>query len=444
MLAKRTLVILGLLLVVLSLVSCLGPSSPEAVVEDFTEACVEGDLTTADRLLSEISPLFGAPCFIRRDADESSFQDDKIQGNTATVVWAWEWEEPFRLERYEFRLSKGRDGWRIDDYNIIWEEYNTIYQEIESIAAPTLANQDPDLLESVAYIQQSGIEGSKIITKTARFVNGEMHNEAATGELVLQEPRSTIVVVGTRPRATVLAELKQQVMDYFTAYHADDYAKLLALTYPEDIEGRDLPAVHETAGLNITYFDVDEVKSLQPLEADSDGWFRSEPRRNPNLPGEPYVEPFILEAEVPAFVRYQIFGVDMSSEEPVLVVYRPDLGWKVHHWGAWAAAAPAESKSSDKAEVRLDGVALFPNSTLVVATRIHPEEGDLEVSVADDTGQGSSWGERMDFVPETTTAYAWLDALHPQAINVSVDLVLRPEGFFGDAHRAQMVTSLTR
>ncbi len=436
--------VLGLLFLAFSLASCLGPGSPKAVVNDFTRACAEGDLSTADELLSETSWLFGMPCSLRRDADTDSLQAERVQGKSAAVIWEWRWTEPFRIERYQFDLSRGKKGWRIDGYQMTWEEYNTTSQATESIAAPAVVNQDPNLLEGIAYVQQSGIDGSRIVTRTARILNSEILNEAITGERILQEARSTIVVAGTRPRAQVLSELKELVAGYFGAYQAGDYQKLTALTYPEDIEGRDLQAVHRTAGLRITEFNVDEVKQLQSLEADTEGWWRSEPPRNTNLPGEPYIEPFVLEAEIPAFVRYQIFGVDMSSEATMMAIYRPDLGWKIHHWGPWAAAAPLESKSWDNAELRLDGVALYPNSTLVVATRVRPAKGDIQVSAVDDTGQGDRWGESMAYFPNTSTAYAWLDVLHPQAINVTVDLAMRPEGYFGESYEAQMVTPLTR
>lgn len=444
MMVSRKLVVLSLLLVTLSLVACLGPSSPEAVVEKFIRACAEGDLTAADELLSETSYLFGAPCSLPRDADKDSHQVERVQGKTAAVVWEWRWTEPFRLERYEFNLFKGKKGWRIDGYYTAWEEYNVTSSETESSTAPPVVNQDPNLLEGIAYIQQGGIDGSKIITTTARIVNGEVTNQATTGERVLQEARPTIVVVGTNPRPVVLSELKQLVVDYYSAYQSGEYQQLSTLTYPEDIERHDLQAVHETAELRITAFDVDEVKQLQSLEADTGGWWRTEPSRYSGLPGEPYMEPFVLEAEVPVFVRYQIFGVDLSSEGTVLVVYRPDLGWKIHHWGPWATAAPLESKSWDQAEFRLDGVALFPDSTLVVATRVRPANGSLQVSAIDDTGQSSGWYERMEYLSGTSTAYAWLGALHPQAINVTVSLALRPEGYYGEPYQAEMVTALTR
>jgi hypothetical protein len=444
MLLQSKLVIPSLLLVVLSLVSCLGPSSPKAVVERFNEACAEGDLATADELLSETSPLFGAPCFLRRDADKSSLQEDKTRGNTASVVWEWRWKEPFRLERQRFHLSKGKDGWRIDYYELMWEEYNVTSQDTESIPAPTVVNQDPELLETVAYIEQGGIDGTKVITTTARIVNGQVDNQVTAGERILQEPRATIVVVGTKSRAAVLAEIKQLVVEYFTAYHAPDYNRLSELTHPEDIEGRNLQAAHQTAGMAISEFNVDEVKQLRVFDADSDGWWRSEPRRNSNLPGEPYVDPFVLEAEVPVFVRYQIFGIERPADSTIQVVYRSDLGWKIHHWGPWAASAPAESQSWDQAEIRLDGVALYPNGTLVVATRVRPQKGDMEVTASDDTGQGSGWGQGMEYQSASSTASAWLDALHPHAINVTVRLILRPEGYFGDKYEMETVTLLTR
>jgi hypothetical protein len=136
------------------------------------------------------------------------------------------------------------------------------------------------------------------------------------------------------------------------------------------------------------------------------------------------------------FVRYRAFGVDLVAEETVQAVYDIEEGWQLEYWGFLAAAAPGEVLAGSTvdgraAEVRVEGVALMREATLIVLAPLEPnattlrEAGsmnELFAAASDDVGSAAGYLNGATIAEETELGYVWWEPLHPQTRNVTVEV----------------------
>jgi hypothetical protein len=82
-----------------------------------------------------------------------------------------------------------------------------------------------------------------------------------------------------------------------------------------------------------------------------------------------------------------------------------------------------------EAEMRVEGVGLMREATLIVITPLEPdpatlrELGDMNQTFAaawDDVGEAAAYMHAVVMADEGDLGYAWWEPLHPQAINVTV------------------------
>jgi hypothetical protein len=321
-------------------------------------------------------------------ASGSTRYEERVQGNTAYVEWQWEWSEPERVERHEFTLAREDEQWRIADEQLTYAEEVRLTTTIEPLTSTIQIREDPRLPEDVAYIQQRGANGSRTLTRAVRWVDGVSVEEWVASEEVTQAAQPTLLVEGTRPRAEVLSDAQQAVESYFSAYAAGEYGRVVEMSVTDEFEvqERDLEAIHEVLAFEITDVDVDETQQLEAVvdeqastAAGLQGGF---PATVPGYQGQLYGLPVDVVAQVPVFVRYRAFGVDLIAEESVQAVYDVEDGWQIKYWGFLAAAAPGEvlagtTEDGRKAEMRVEGVGLMREATLIVITPLEPDPATL-------------------------------------------------------------------
>jgi hypothetical protein len=356
------------------------------------------------------------------------------------VAWQWEWPEFERIERHEFTLARENEQWRIADEQLAYVEEVQLTTTIEALTSTLQIREDSRLPEDVAYIEQRGAGGSRTITRAVRWVNGVSVEEWVASEEVTQAAQPTLIVEGTRPRAEVLSDAQQAVESYFAAYAAGEYGRVGEMTMADefDVQERDLEAVHEVLAFEITDVDVDETQQLEAVvdeqASTTSGLQWGFPATVPGYQGKLYGLPVDVVAQVPVFVRYRAFGVDLIAEESVQAVYDVEEGWQIKYWGFLAAATPGEvlagtTEDGREAEMRVEGVGLMREATLIVITPLEPdpatlrELGDMNQLFAaawDDVGEAPAYMHAVVMADEGGLGYAWWEPLHPQAINVTV------------------------
>lgn len=382
------------------------PDSPEAAIQVFLSACLIGDsATTLDSFLPDLRALIVATdspiCESMRDmTDVGSHYSTEMAGQTARVEWQWAWEGG--EQRYFYELSRAEGEWFLLDGDFI-----DISDEVNMPAEILVSYEDDaSLLEGVSYISQMGTAGGQ----------------------------ETIVTTGTMPRNQVMAEAKQFVEAYFADYQTGDFQAVTSTVYPDDIEQVDVEAVNTIANMEITEIDIDEPTEISVYATNYiNESYRLEPLREFALQNEPYLEPPIVEVVVPVFIRFRALGHDWTDETDMAVIYHPEQGWMVRYWGILTAVAEAESQVRDTYEFRLDGLALTHQATLVVATVVQPDLGDLNwvsISVSDDLTPTPTGSAMLDMAEGVTTGAVQLDPFDARAVTAVVTFRMSPKGIF--------------
>ena len=415
--------------------------SPEGVVNAYLDACLNNDPATALSLYTaELQSLYAAdPCggdAVVATAVRSAHYGTEVSGNTAYVEWEWAWTEPEKTSRFQYSLANSNEGWRIFDGEYTYQEEVTTTETIGMIPASVVIEQDADLLEGIAYLKQSGIDGSNVIVTAVRTINGQTVSEELISETITAEAQDVIIAVGTKPRVEVLAEARQFVEGYFATYQSGGFADLVPLILFDDIQGVSIQGANDIAQTEIVTVDVDEAISVNvyPVEEINDRLegHRREPERQMSLPNTPYQEPIYLEIIVPVFVRYRLFGVEVTSEAEAVALYRPDQGWQMRYWGVLLVADEQETEIRDDYELQVKGVALMHNATVVVldVRRPLPEEIDLmNVEVYSDIDPQRFAVDRLQFIEGSTLSYVITDPINRQAVTAVVAFRIRLDLF---------------
>ena len=419
--------------------------SPGAVVKEYLSACEMGDPTTAQALLIEGTretdgAFESALCGLPEEASRSMWHEERVQGNTAYVTWEWEWAEQTRIERREFILARESGQWRIVSEEVTHTEEVRRTEAIEPIPAPLETRKEPNLGVGIAYLEQRGAEGSRTITTETRLINGTVIEEWVAGDEVTQAPTPTIIVEGARERVEVLSEAQQVVEAYFAVYAQADYAGVVEMSVAISVEERDVTAIYEETAFEIVTADVEATQLLEPYVQEQErtaaapAGFLQE--RVADYPGLVYTVPVGMRAEVPVLIGYRAFGVELVAEETVQALYTQEEGWKVEYWGFLAAAAPdavlaGSTVDGRVAEVRVEGVALMREATLIVLAPLEPDAATLReagsmnelfAAASDDVGSEAGYLNGATIAEETDLGYVWWEPLHPQARNVTVEV----------------------
>jgi hypothetical protein len=315
---------------------------PSSIVQQYLDACATGDPTTAQGLLAEqaretVGRFGSGPCGLPEGASRSTQHEERVEGNTAYVAWQWEWPEFERIERHEFILAREDEQWQIVDEQLTHVEEVQLTTTIEPLTSTIQIREDSRLPEDVAYIEQRGAGGSRTVTTAVRWVDGISVEEWVASEEVTQAAQPTLIVEGTRPRAEVLSDAQQAVESYFAAYAAGEYGRVVEMSVEDefDVQERDLEAIHEVLAFEITDVDVDETQQLEAVvdeqASTAAGLQWGFPAAVPGYQGQVYGLPVDVVAQVPVFVRYRAFGVDLIAEESVQAVYDVEDGWQIKY-----------------------------------------------------------------------------------------------------------------
>jgi hypothetical protein len=417
------------------------------VVKQYISACVIGNFVIAQALLAEgmqgMAPVHGSGvCELPEGASSSVLYEEQVQGNTAYVAWQWEWPEPERVERHEFTLAREDEQWRIADEQLTYVEEVRLTTTIEPLTSTVQTREDSSLPEDVAYIEQRGADGSRTVTRAVRWVDGASVEEWVASEEITRATQPTLIVEGTRPRAEILSDVQKAVESYFAVYAAGEYARVVEMSGEDefDVQQRDLEAIYEVLAFEIIEVDVDETRQLETVvdeeASTAAGGQWGLPTTVPGYQDQVYGLPVDVVAQVSVFVRYRAFGLDLVTEETVQAVYDIEEGWQIEYWGFLAAAAPGEvlagtTMDGRATEVRVEGVALMREATLIVLTPLEPDASTLReagsmnelfAAASDDVGSEAGYLNGATIAEETDLGYVWWEPLHPQARNVTVEV----------------------
>jgi hypothetical protein len=455
MVAKKLMLLMNLAL--LLVVACssrdasvatskFNANSPEAIVNTYIQACLNGDVATAlDMMSPEIRQLFVAtnssPCDESDDgpktASFSNLYGTEIAGNTARVEWEWKWAQPQRSARYEFILARNDDNWRILDGKYTHRETVETQEITEIIKSQVVTNQDEALLEGINYVMQPGLDGSRTLTKSVRKVNGRVEEEVILGERITAEPRDTIIIAGSKSRAAFLTEAKQFVTDYFAVYQEGGHGDLVGMIFTDDVVGVSIAEANRVARTEIITVNVSEAKSVTPYKVSviTERNFRSEPGRATTLPNQPYVEAPALEIKVPVFIRYRLFDVEVTFDDEVTAIYLAETNrWQLRYWGVLLAVGEQERQTREAYEVQVNGLALVHHAAFVVMTFTRPapdQHSGISVRVNDDISSSGMKISRLEYIGDSDTGFTFLDPFNRNAINATVWFRYTPRGVMG-------------
>lgn len=448
-----------LLVAVFGLVGCQADDpkdTPETAVAAYIDACAKGDLATAQTFFSaktlQLIQAFGNnACGSDSDLEQlSQLSSSKVYetttaGNTAYVEWELIWTEPAKTERYKYTLGQTDGQWFIIDVEQTYSE-TVVTEEREEVIQPNIITEESDdLLGGVAYVKTEGFEGSQTVIIETHIVNGQITERNVIPSEIHTPSQDTVIIVGVQRRAEVLASAQQFVQDYFTAYQNGEYADLVAKSFPDTVAGLDIAQANTTAQFRLLDFAVQSVSSLEVISAElpQSPYFTSSPSQNRQLPNNPYSSPIWLEAKLPLFVRYELFGIEQAEDITLSVFYQPDAGWFLSYWGVQIAAGQQPVKTGGGYEVQVEGLALIRGQAFVAINLLTPSPSDLSfsnVSLSDDVdGVVPSLISSFDYLPNSTIGYAWVEkGFNINAITVTAELQVNT-GIFQPIHKVQIV-----
>lgn len=440
-----------IMIVGFSVVGCGQSDSrtPEQIVSYYIEQCEAGDVTAAlDVVAPEPREILksiggGNVCGeLPDDPDSNQLLINSINGQTATIRWEWTWDDPRQIERRDMIVSDTDEGWRLLNTTSV------VYREIEEfdsgsvkerVEYETIVNEDDTLMEGIAYLEQVGIVGSQTVETTYKMVriNGKSGEREILSESVdiEQEVKDEIVTVGTMAVDDTKQEVKAFVEAYFTSIQNDGYRAILPTVYAEDVEGIDLITIEEESSLEIIDFDIDPPTRFDISTNEvAQEYGRYARPKSVYLLGvsdmRPYTEPYMIRAAVPAFVRYELFGVELTSESTVHVYksFGSDE-WQARLWGFTVAKRLDEQLVSDEGDipVALVGIA---STTDVAMVFIQPEDETVTRlsldQIKDDTGMETASVWDFPFTVDDEIGYAVTHAGFPISKNAEeVDVFLK-------------------